>query len=33
LIGAAEAEYGQLLDAAAEIDVIRQRLQERHGES
>jgi putative addiction module CopG family antidote len=33
LIGAAEAEQGQLLDAAAEIDVIRQRLQERHGES
>jgi putative addiction module CopG family antidote len=33
LIGAAEAEQGQLLDAAAEIDVIRQRLRERHGES
>ena len=33
LIGAAEAEHGLLLDAAAEIDVIRQRLQERHGES
>jgi putative addiction module CopG family antidote len=33
LIGAAEAERGQLLDAAAEIDVIRQRLRERHGES
>lgn len=33
LIGAAEAEHGQLLDAAAEIDVIRQRLRERHAES
>ena len=33
LIGAAEAEHGLLLNAAAEIDVIRQRLRERHGES
>ncbi len=32
LIGAAEAERGQLLDAATEIDAIRQRLRERHAE-
>ncbi len=32
LVGAAEAEQGQLLDAATEIDTIRQRLRERHTE-
>lgn len=32
LVGAAEAEHGHLLDAATEIDSIRQRLRERHTE-
>jgi putative addiction module CopG family antidote len=32
LIGATEAESGQLLDAATAIDAIRQRLRERHTE-
>jgi len=32
LTGAAEAEHGYFLDAATEIDSIRQRLRERHTE-
>lgn len=32
LLGAIEAEQGQLLDAASEIEGIRQRLRQRHAE-
>ena len=33
LVGAIEAEQGQLLDGAEEISAIRQRLRQRHAES
>ena len=33
LVGAIEAEQGQLLDGAKEISAIRQRLRQRHAES
>lgn len=32
LLGALEAERGELLDAASEIEAIRQRLRDRHAE-
>jgi antitoxin ParD1/3/4 len=33
LLGALEAERGELLDGASEIEMIRQRLRDRHAES
>lgn len=33
LLGALEAEQGELLDAAHEIDMIRHRLRQRHSEA